>query len=319
MVNFSSKDLDLAIEAHSLLRGEANREIPGVTHETKEYDNTASVSIIKIINEEGAKIMGRPLGSYITLTVPSLPQNQTGRLIKPVSGILAEYLKELIPQHEQEKPILVVGLGNWQITPDALGPQTTNFIQATNHFYRYATKDEQNRLQAVATFAPGVLGLTGLESAEIIKGVVKQIKPQFIIVIDSLASASLARINTTIQLTDSGISPGSGVANHRYAINPETMELPVIAIGVPTVVNAATIISETLTELFNSLPPSTNLKQENYQEPIIEQLLSPFTEGLIVSPKEIERFIPHMAKLLAAGITQALHPGADSNNYYLYM
>mgnify|MGYP000850979595 FL=1 len=313
----SAKDYDLAVEAHRLLRGEANTEIHGVTQEIETYEN-GEANIIKIINEEGAAAMGRPIGSYITITVPGLRDDYTGVLVEPISSLLAKYLITLLPKPTSEHPLLVIGLGNWQTTPDALGPQVIAHTQPTNHIYEQADKEMQADLMPLCAFTPGVLGNTGIDTAAIVQGVVEKVKPCTLIVIDALAAASVSRICTTIQISNTGICPGSGIVNHNRAIDEQTMKVPVIAIGIPTVVNAKTIIRETLNTL-STLINSDASGNQKLGEEIAKKLLAAFEGELIVTPKEIDHLLPLSAKIIAAAIALAVHPGANKENYNLYM
>ena len=198
----------------------------------EKYENT-TVTIVKIVEEKAEQLMGKPRGNYITIEAPALRDNN--RLAqREVAEILAEKLKSLFNLPENAN-ILLVGLGNWNATPDALGPKVINQSMVTRHLYKYAPEELQGGLRSVSALAPGVLGITGIETAEIIKGVVEKIKPELIIVVDSLAAGSVERIATTIQIADTD-QPGSGIGNKRSGINQETMGVLVIAVGIPTVV-----------------------------------------------------------------------------------
>jgi len=219
----------------------------------------------------------------------------------------------------------VIGLGNWNATPDALGPNVVNSTMATRHLYTYAPEAVGEGLRPVCALAPGVLGITGIETAEIIKGVVDRVKPDYIIAVDALAAANISRISTTIQIADTGISPGSGLGNKRIGINQESMGVPVIAIGVPTVVHASVIINEALAKL-NELWSNNMLMAtcaQNINPDLTQQLsgtmFQAFEGNLVVTPKEIDDLILNVGKIIAAGITQAAHPGINKENYHRYM
>lgn len=307
---------DLAIEAHRLLRGDADIEVAGVSEELTEYPE-AKVTTIEIRNETGAQQMGRPQGSYITIEVPQT--EEAGLLIDEISEILAKHLKPLLPDVPSQQPFLVAGLGNQHATPDALGPQTIDFIQPTRHFFIHVPEAVDAGIHSLAAVSPGVMGATGIESAAIIRGVAEDIKPCCIIVVDALSAASISRVGTTIQLSDTGIRPGSGLDNARQALNAETMGVPVIAIGVPTVVHAKAIIRDTLRLFGEEFPFITQAATDDTLPKLTDKLLAAFDGELMVTPKEIDELIPHMAHTIAAGITQAVHPGANRENYHQYM
>lgn len=259
-------NLDLALEAHELLRGATGQEIPGVREDKEELSN-ATVTTVTILSPEGARMMNKPLGKYITIEAPNL------RIIDPeiqteISNVLARKLQELIPTSEQLN-ILLVGLGNWNATPDALGPKVIDQSVVTRHLYNYAPEALTPGLRSVCALAPGVLGITGIETAEILRGVVEKVQPNIMVVVDALAAKSIDRIGSTIQIADTGISPGSGVGNQRAGINQETMGIPVIAIGCPTVVHAAIIMEEVILKLFQEL----NMYQ-GLRPPIINDVIS---------------------------------------------
>jgi len=314
--------LDLAVEAHEVLRGEAGREIPGVKMEEERYEN-ATVKVVTVLDEQGAAIMGRPQGSYINLESTALRENN--RIIhKEIGEILANNLKKVLPLRD-DSTILIVGLGNWNATPDALGPKVVEYSMATRHLFQYAPEELRDGLRSVCVLSPGVLGLTGIETAEIIKGTVDRVKPDMVICIDALAAGSVERINSTIQVATTGINPGSGVGNNRKAINQETMGVPVIAIGVPTVVHAGIIAHQAMEQLFEHLR-TTPMLQNVYQslQPVavsemINKVLDPFGGQLMVTPKEIDEQITNTAKIIAMALALALHPGMPPEEVEHYL
>ena len=314
--NFTSPVLDLAIEANSLARGKANIEINGITEKIHHYDN-ATVTTIKVTTPEAAEKIKKTMGTYITIEAPNMGLDKD--LLAPISAILSEKLKTLF-LYPQEKPFLIAGLGNQQATPDSLGPMTLNLLSPTRHLFQYMPEEiKDSGLASVCTICPNVLGNTGIETAEIIKGVIAHIQPACLIVIDALAAASLSRISTTIQISNTCISPGSGVGNHRNAINEESMGVPVIAIGVPTVVHAATIMQESLNEFFKIAELTLPSDWQNVWNTMLEHILSPFNGSLVVTPKDIDQLNLNIAKILAAGLTRAIHPSANGKNFYQYL
>ncbi len=230
------------------------------------------------------QVYGKPRGNYITLELPPLSDDE--KLLTEGATVLAEQLRQLLPS---SGTVLVVGLGNRAITPDALGPRTADFTLATRHIQgEFARSVGLSDLRPTAVIAPGVLGQTGAESSEIVSGLCDRLSPAAVVCIDALTACSIERLGCTVQLTDTGIAPGAGVGNRRAPLNRDTLGIPVIAIGVPTVVDAAVIAGECT-------------KGEDIH-------LSPAARNLIVTPKEIDLVIHRAAKLIAAGLHLCLHP-----------
>jgi spore protease len=231
---------------------------------------------------------------------------------------------------QEKSTVLVVGLGNWNVTSDSLGPKVVSKLMVTRHLIQYVPEEVEDGVRPVCAIAPGVLGITGIETGEIVRGIVDRIRPDCIIAIDALASRRLERVNTTIQIADTGISPGSGVGNKRMDLSRDTLGVPVIAIGVPTVVDAATIANDTIdlvidsfidkaeqgTDFFNMLKNID--RNEKYQ--LMQKSLEPYTGNLIVTPKEIDEVIERIAKAIANGINIAVHQGItiDDVDRFLY-
>ncbi len=271
---------DLALERHELLK----ERIPdGVESETYEK-NAVVFTRIRITDETGAKSLGKPVGSYVTAEIPSLIN--TAVLDEETVIAISDELKMLIPQ---KGTVLVVGLGNTDITPDAIGPESVNMVLATRHITDELSKSiGLGELRPVAGFIPGVLGKTGIETAESIKGIVKSINPCAVIVIDALAARKLARLGNTIQMSDTGIIPGSGVGNARAAVNKETLGVPVISMGIPTVVDAQTLVND-LTD------NETEISRKENKE-------------MIITPREIDLVVERASKIIAVSINKALQP-----------
>lgn len=289
---------DLALEMRESFP-EDDVEIKGVIL-TENYDeaNDIRVSVVEIKDEPGAKAMQKPIGTYITIEAPKI-NNSKEDYYKPAAEEIARQLKALSGDLKREE-VLVVGLGNREVTPDALGPQVVDNLFITRHLIREYGKEfkERNHLGSVSAISPGVMAQTGMETLEIIKGIVKETSPKLLIVIDALASRSVGRVNTTVQLTDTGISPGSGVGNNRKALNEESLGTKVIAIGVPTVVDAATIVADTLTKY---------MEKSGFDEHDINQFISEIREqqieNMFVTPKNIDESI----KRLSDTISEALN------------
>ena len=254
MVEKYSIRTDLALEQKERFEAD-NVEISGVVLE-ENYDEEREIKIttVKIETENGAKTMGKPVGTYITIEAPNMAIPDEG-YHEEISRELSKFLKTLLKKEKGDYSVLVVGLGNRQVTPDALGPYVADNLNVTRHiikeYGKYAMGEEKVHL--VSAVVPGVTGQTGMETVEIVKGIVQETKPDFIVAIDALAARNSKRLNRTIQIADTGIHPGSGVGNQRNAINRETVGVPVIAIGVPTVVDAATIVNDAMENLLAAL------------------------------------------------------------------
>lgn len=289
---------DLALEVRESFP-EDNVEIKGVIL-TEDFDekNNIRVSTVEIKDEKGSKAMQRPIGTYITIEAPDMYQGDED-YNKPVSEEVVKQLKKLAGDLKREE-ILVVGLGNREVTPDALGPQVVDNLFITRHLIKeYGTEfKERHKLGSVSAIAPGVMAQTGMETVEIIKGVIQETKPKLIIVIDALASRSVNRVNTTIQLTDTGISPGSGVGNNRKALNEESLGVKTVALGVPTVVAAATIVADSLT---------TYMQKSGFSEEDVDKFISEVMEqqvdNMFVTPKNIDESV----KRLSFTVSEALN------------
>ena len=314
--------LDLAVEAHQLLRGESGEEIPGVRMNEEQLEH-AKVTIITVETDEGVNAIGKPKGHYITIDAPEIRTNNYV-IHENITHVLADQLIELMGLKE-DASILIVGLGNWNATPDALGPQVINKTMVTRHLFQLSPDELKGQMRKISAIAPGVLGITGIETAEIIRGIVEHVKPDLVIAIDALAAGSLERIGTSIQLADTGIHPGSGVGNRRAGITEETLGCKVIAIGLPTVVNAGVIAHDVVEGVFQQFVTSPKLyqlykgiKPETFSQ-IIDDVLSPFQGNLMVTPKEIDSLIQTVAKIIAGALAISLHPGIDREDYERYL
>ena len=294
---------DLALEAHEMCSSEAMKEekIDGVLVDIKQ-DDGISITRIDITNKNGEEALGKPIGRYVTIEAPDIKYSIL--VYEKTCRLLADEIRAMSSKRNSGKT-LVVGLGNKQITPDALGPDVIKKLMVTGHIKEYKKDLLSDEISSVYAIAPGVLGTTGIESAEIIKGVIDRVHPDLIIAVDALASRSLDRISTTIQISDTGINPGAGVENNRKALNKETLGVKVIAIGVPTVVDAATIASDSI-DMAISDTQSSEL-DERYKNDIIKKALTKNIGGLMVTPKDIDLVIEKTSKTVANGINMALH------------
>ena len=312
MYNFRT---DLALERRDLYKKAHNieQEIDGIEAQEEQIDDKINISRVKITNEKGEQAINKPIGNYITIDI----KNFKGIIqdeIQKASEIVTQELKKLIDSHIQgQDSILVVGLGNIYVTPDALGPKVINEIDITRHLLQYMPEVLDKNTREISAISPGVLGTTGIETLEILKGIVENIKPKLLIVIDALASRSIERISSSIQLADTGIVPGAGVDNTRKEISQNTLGIPIIAIGIPTVVDAATIAADSLTLLINEVQNQgesndfLNKLQEEKKYNLIKEVLSPEEYNFIVTPKEIDGLIEKMKDVIARGINFAVN------------
>ena len=286
---------DLALEAKEMYNGD---DEDGILSSTKTFDGI-EINSVWITNEKGSKNLGKPIGTYITLEMPGIT-DRNPEFSKIVAERFSDEIRELIKSCAKKGTILVAGLGNWNITPDALGPKVISGLLVTRHLKEYMPDKFDDSVNGVCAISPGVLGITGIETNEIIKGIVERVKPSAVIAIDALASRRVERVNTTIQISDTGISPGAGVGNRRGELSEKTIGVPVIAVGVPTVVDAATIAIDALETIMDD--------DENYQR-IVRDLLSPYYKNLIVAPKNMDAMITDMSSIIAAGLNMALQEG----------
>lgn len=307
---------DLALETREKFE-EDNVEIKGVRVEEEIIpESEIKITNVFIETENGAKIMGKPKGSYITLEAPNMSE-QDEDYHREISIQLAKVLERLLPKKEAPVAVLVAGLGNREVTPDALGPRVVDNMMITRHiireFGKYAFGEEETN--QISGIVPGVMAQTGMESMEILKGIIRETKPDCIIAIDALAARSTKRLGRTIQVTDTGINPGSGVGNHRHGLSLESLGVPVIAIGIPTVVDAATIVSDTMSNLIQAMAGSVHLKSlgssldslnEGEKQDLIRELLSPSLNTMFVTPKDIDESIKRLSFTVSEGLNIAL-------------
>ena len=305
---------DLANERRDIYKkaNSIESEINGIESTKEEINENISVERVKITNEDGAKAIGKPQGNYITIDIKKLKIAQDEDIEKSAETLANELTKIIDAHIDKQGEILVVGLGNIYVTPDALGPKVINEIEVTRHIINYLPQYVEEGTRMVSAISPGVLGTTGIETVEILKGIVDNIHPKLVIVIDALASRSIERISSTGQISDTGIVPGAGVGNKRTEISQETLGIPVIAIGIPTVVETAVLVNDCL-DLFitksqqeaKSNEYLNQLKEEdNYEE--IKEALVPNDYNLIVTPKEIDDLIENMKDIVSKGINLSM-------------
>lgn len=339
---------DLAVEAKDMYveKDQEKSDIKGVTVKDKVLENVKVTHID--ISEVGEQRLRKKAGTYITIYADGVKKQDT-KMQTNAAKVLSNEIENLMKKNQilTNDKGLIVGLGNWNVTPDALGPMTVEKMLVTNHLFELEFETVSDGYRPVAAISPGVMGVTGMETSDIVSSIIDRFKPGFVIVVDALASRSIERINETIQITDTGIHPGSGVGNKRKELSKETLGIPVIAIGVPTVVDAVTIASDTLDYLLKhmgreweekdqprrSLIPSfmpikhedlstSDLPDEHKRKTflglvgalsdsekrsLLEEVLTPMGKNLIVTPKEVDGFMIDMAHVLAQGINAALH------------
>ena len=292
---------DLALEARESVE-EGAEELRGVSVE-EFYNEESEVRVTKVVIESknSAKILGKPIGTYITLEAPAMIQPDE-EYHKEISEELAKQLKEVIPGIEKEISVMVVGLGNRDVTADALGPNVIDNLTITRHMVREFGKAAygKNRMHMVSGLVPGVMAKTGMESAEIIKGVVEKTEPNVVIIVDALAARSTKRLNRTIQITNTGIHPGSGVGNHRNSITEEILGVPVIAIGVPTVVDAATIVNDAFQKIIVQMSENGVKLHEEMREGLSELY------NMYVTGKDVDYEIKQISHIICDALNCAL-------------
>ncbi|MFD2046121.1 GPR endopeptidase [Ornithinibacillus salinisoli] len=352
---------DLAVEAKDMYVEKEDQkkedQIKGVKVKER-HENDIKINYVDI-DAEGAELLGKKAGSYVTIYADGVKRQDTTRQ-ENAAKILAAELEQLLKKNNipQDGTGLIVGLGNWNVTPDALGPMTADKVLVTSHLFQLEHESVAEGYRPVAAVTPGVMGVTGIETSNIIFGIVEKFQPDFIIAIDALASRSVERVNETIQLSDSGIHPGSGVGNKRKELSKETLGVPVLAIGVPTVVDAVTITSDTIDFLLKhfgrelkekdkpsralapasmtfggkefteeDLPDEEKRKtflgivgglSEEEKRTLIKEVLTPIGHNLMVTPKEVDGFMIDMSHVIANGINAALHENVNVDNFASY-
>ncbi|MEA4883515.1 MAG: GPR endopeptidase [Clostridia bacterium] len=336
--NTGSIRTDLAVEANELLQRSAGAQAQGVVSHTEETE-FGSITRVRVLTDQAARALGKAVGNYVTIDAPDLPIRDR-ELESQVADALAHELVAMIRASYDNLDFwqvpdfttLVCGLGNWNATPDAIGPLVAGKVMVTRHVYSMTPPEKRGGLKSVAAVSPGVLGITGVETAEIISGVVARVRPNLIIVVDALAARSVSRLGTTVQLSDTGIQPGSGVGNRRFGITRQSMGVPVIAVGVPTVVHALTIVADALQimERCDRGPqpltgvgplggPGASADTAMQLPPAVASLLQPYLGTLIVTPKEVDVLVKDLADVVAGGINYALHPAIEQDEIYQYL
>ncbi|MBR1692090.1 MAG: GPR endopeptidase [Lachnospiraceae bacterium] len=297
-MNSSKIRTDLALEAHENIEN-AELKTRGIKVDEIFHEQThTKITKLHVTTRNGSHTNGKPIGTYITLETPNLVEEDED-YHREISMELAEQLEEIIPDFKKEQSILVVGLGNRDVTADALGPNVIDNLFITRHIINTYGKAAYNKtkMHAVSSLVPGVMAKNGMETSEIVKGVIDQTHPNVMIVIDALAARSIRRLNRTIQITNTGIHPGSGVGNHRNGLTKDTLGIPVIAIGIPTVVDAATIVKDAASQMGHDFQPSP-LSQE--QENLLYEL-----HNMYVTSKDVDAVIKRLSYMVSEALNIA--------------
>lgn len=351
---------DLATEAKDMYVEQEQKQSSDIEGITTKDRTVHDINITYVdINQAGAEALGKKAGSYVTIYADGVKRQDT-KSQENAAKILGKELEQMLRKNNVSKNAtgLVVGLGNWNVTPDALGPMTIEKVQVTSHLFKLDYETVTEGYRPVGAITPGVMGVTGMETSDIVYGIIEKFKPDFVIAVDALASRSIERVNETIQISDSGIHPGSGVGNKRKELSKDTLGVPVIAIGVPTVVDAVTITNDTIDFLLKHFGrewkeknrPSKSLTPGGFsfgkkvlteedmpdeesrktflgmigtlsaeeKRSLITEVLTPIGHNLMVTPKEVDGFMIDMSHVLANGINAALHENITVENVASY-
>ncbi len=292
---------DLAVETSE--KRPDGKEISGLLVEKEKRGEDITITKVRIETQKAAKTMGKPRGTYISIEADQMMEEDSD-YHREISEIFSEQLKNFLPKQYQKKKILVIGLGNREVTPDALGPKVIDQLFITRHlleeFGKYMVELEE--CCSISGIVPGVMAQTGMETVEILQGVVSQTKPDIVIAVDALAARSIKRLNRTIQITDTGIIPGSGVGNYRNAITREHLGIPVIAVGIPTVVDAATIVADFCTGLME------NKQELEEMEETVRGMIPPKLNAMYVTSKDIDEAVNRLSYTISEGLNMTFVP-----------
>lgn len=292
---------DLAVETSE--KRPDGKEISGLFVEKEKRGEDITITKVRIETQKAAKTMGKPRGTYISIEADQMMEEDND-YHREISEIFSEQLKNFLPKQYQKKKILVIGLGNREVTPDALGPKVIDQLFITRHlleeFGKYMVELEE--CCSISGIVPGVMAQTGMETVEILQGVVAQTKPDIVIAVDALAARSIKRLNRTIQITDTGIIPGSGVGNYRNVITKEHLGIPVIAVGIPTVVDAATIVADFCTGLME------NKQELEEMEETVRGMIPPKLNAMYVTSKDIDEAVNRLSYTISEGLNMTFVP-----------
>lgn len=306
---------DLALENCEMLK-EKQDFADGIKYK-EEKNDIYKITTVDILNDKGSEAIGRPKGCYVTIESDLLKANDAS-CHRAITEKTAEVLGKMA-DFKNAGTVLAAGLGNWNITPDALGPKVIDRLLVTRHVMGSVPEELDGKVRSLSALSPGVMGITGIETFEIIKGVADKVKPDVVIAIDALAARNMGRVNTTIQMSNAGVAPGSGVGNKRCELSEKTLGVPVIAIGVPTVVDAATLVNDTMEKILSQM--AFHSKKGGAVYKMIEEMSDEDKYGLIcemlgseeanmfVTPKEIDLVIDRLSGIISDAVNIAVHPG----------
>ncbi|MCL2565984.1 MAG: GPR endopeptidase [Defluviitaleaceae bacterium] len=319
---------DLAAELRDIvIEEEVSTFLEGI--ESEEYEvHGIKVHWVKVTNSAGEELIGKPIGNYITIESPDLREGDIDAHENAIK-VMVEILGK-IHNLDKDSTALIIGLGNQHVSPDALGPKVVSKLLITRHIKETLPDALCDNTRSVAALSPGVMGITGIETLETVKGLVERVKPDLLIAVDALASRSVGRINATIQIADTGISPGAGLGNKRKSLNEESLGVKVISIGVPTVVDAATLASDTIERIIDEMVAASDIgtpfytmlqalsAEEKYA--MIKDILQPYSENMFVTPKNVDAVIDRLSNVIANSLNISLHPGLgrEDINRYIY-
>ncbi|MET1030549.1 GPR endopeptidase [Domibacillus tundrae] len=323
---------DLALESALIAEQQNGGKVEGITLKEEEKEETKVTTVE--ITEGAERITGRKAGHYVTIESADLRKSDSSRHAA-ISRVVAEEIRLFVQGAglSQNASCLIAGLGNELITPDSLGPRVTDRLIVTNHLFKLHPEYVQNGYRPVSAISPGVMGMTGIETGDILLGLIEREKPDFLIVIDALASRSIERLNATIQMTDAGIQPGAGIGNRRKEISRHTAGIPVIAIGIPTVIDAVTVTRDAIEMVMKHLQEKSGreddswkrsflgnigLLDENEKHQLINDVLTPAGLNMIVTPKEADLFIHGAAAIISSALNEALHdrPPEETRSFF---
>ena len=317
--NFSVRT-DLALESYQMNQ---NSTLDGIEIKTQSF-NDIQVTNVKITSESAGKKISKPKGNYITIECPKLRKNNV-EYREQIIKILSDNINNLL-ENKKHDNVLIIGLGNWNITPDSLGPKVISKILVTRHIKNFIPNELKNSVCCVSAISPGVLGITGLETFEVVKGICEKINPDLIFIIDSLAARSSSRINSTIQLSNTGITPGAGMGNKRITLDKKNLGCEIISIGVPTVIDAATLVNDTMDKILEAMSQAykknfdidfldtLNEIDSNEKYDLIKNILEPYEENMFVTPKEVDEVVERLSNIIANAINISLHNSININD-----
>lgn len=324
---------DLALESALIAEQQTGGKIPGIEMKEEEKEGTKVTTVE--ITKEAEQVTGRKAGHYVTIESADLRKSDSSRHAA-ISRVVAEEIRLFVEGAglSPDASCLIAGLGNELVTPDSLGPRVTDRLIVTNHLFKLHPEHIQPGYRPVSAISPGVMGMTGIETGDILLGLIEREKPDFLIVIDALASRSIERLNATIQMTDTGIQPGAGIGNRRKEISRHTAGIPVIAVGIPTVIDAATVTRDAVEMVMDHLQEKSGGREdeawkrsflgnigmldENEKHQLIQEVLTPAGFNMIVTPKEADMFIQGAAAVISSALNEALHnrPPEETRSFF---